>query len=365
MIEDKNLTRTLLKRLSEIEASLPQGASVAIQPSVEGMYVANPLKIPGYDGKQIEFHLLLLLQQGFIDTGGVTGGPGIGIQFSRLTEAGHHVLMYRPPTIFDFQRNLDTLIHGGEHQARAAAAQVKSDHSARGLRDSTTIITMAIGKFDEIHKDICARAMQLIHDFAARSTELTPAVLGGTARPRLDSFATFLLGTIPPTTFAQEAQRFRHQYTQVFRQRLDGALRDIEIGFIGGRDVTATPTPAMVLNNIRVDNSVVGSINTSNVQAIDVSLTNLHNAGNDKARDALKALTEAILGDTSTGDTQKNELVEQVAFLSEQAVVSAKDRKPGLVKATFGALTQAAGTVSAMAGAWQAAEPILKSVFGL
>ena len=64
MIEDKNLTRALLKRLSEIEASLPQGTSVLIQPPVEGMYVPDPLKIPGYDGKQIEFHLLLLCGRG-------------------------------------------------------------------------------------------------------------------------------------------------------------------------------------------------------------------------------------------------------------------------------------------------------------
>jgi hypothetical protein len=129
--------------------------------------------------------------------------------------------------------------------------------------------------------------------------------------------------------------------------------------------VPPIPQGPPILNNIKVDNSVVGAINTGNVRAIDVSLTYLHSAGNDRARDALRALIEAILSDTSTGDTQKNELVEQVAFLSEQAVVSAKDRKPGLIKATFGALTQAAATVSAMAGAWQAAEPILKSVFGL
>jgi hypothetical protein len=61
--------------------------------------------------------------------------------------------MYQPPTIFDFQRNLDTLIHSREHQARAAAVHVKSDHAARGLSDSTTVITMAIGQFDEIHQD--------------------------------------------------------------------------------------------------------------------------------------------------------------------------------------------------------------------
>jgi hypothetical protein len=40
-------------------------------------------------------------------------------------------------------------------------------------------------------------------------------------------------------------------------------------------------------------------------ERFDVSLTYLHSAGNDRTRDALKALIEAILSDTSTGDTQK------------------------------------------------------------
>jgi hypothetical protein len=155
--------------------------------------------------------------------------------------------MYQRPTIFDFQRNLDTLIHSGEHQARAAASHVKADHAARGLADSTTVITMAIGRFDEIHRDILQRAMQLIEDFSSRNSQLSPGVLAGTARDRLDGFGTFLLATVPPTSFTQEGQRFRGQYTHVFGQRLDGALQDIQIGFIGGRKITtasATQPPA-------------------------------------------------------------------------------------------------------------------------
>jgi hypothetical protein len=134
-----------------------------------------------------------------------------------------------------------------------------------------------------------------------------------------------------------------------------------------GARIALPPAPRgpVIFNNIQVDNSVVGAINTGNVRTIDITLTHLHNAGNDKARDALKALIEAILSDHTLSDTQKNDLVEQVAFLSEQTVVAAKDRKPGLIKATLGALTQTAGTVTTMAGAWNAAEPILKTLFGL
>ena len=133
--------------------------------------------------------------------------------------------MYQPPTIFDFQRNLETLIHSGQHEARAAAVHVKSDHAARGIGDSTTVVTMAIGRFNEIHREILERAMQLIEDCCSRNAALSPGVLTGTARDRLDAFGAFLLATVPPTSFRQEAQRFRAQYTQVFRQRLDGALR--------------------------------------------------------------------------------------------------------------------------------------------
>ena len=154
--------------------------------------------------------------------------------------------MYQSPTIFDFQRDLDMVMHDGQHQARAAAAYVKSDHARRGLADSTTLITMSISKFNEIHQDIIQRAMQLIEDFSSRNPQLSPGVLAGTARDRLENFATFLLTSVPPTSFVQEAQRFRAQYTLVFRQRLDGALRDIQIGFIGGRKITtadAVPSP--------------------------------------------------------------------------------------------------------------------------
>jgi hypothetical protein len=152
--------------------------------------------------------------------------------------------MYQPPTIFDFQRNLDMLIHSGQHQARAAAVNVKSDHASRGLSDSTTVITMYINSASEIHQDIIRRAMEMIADFCSRSTDLSPGGLAGTARNRLDAFGTFLLTTIPRTSFTQEAQRFRNQYTNVFRQRLDAALRDIQIGFIGGRKIeTAAAEP--------------------------------------------------------------------------------------------------------------------------
>jgi hypothetical protein len=136
---------------------------------------------------------------------------------------------------------------------------------------------------------------------------------------------------------------------------------------LGGPRMQVPPIPEgpIILNNIKVDNSVVGSINTGNVHKIDVSLTQLHNAGDDRARDALKNLTEAIITDKTLTEVKKNELIEQVAFLSEQTIVAASERKPGIIKAILSDLTQVAGTVSAISGAWNAAAPILRAIFGL
>jgi hypothetical protein len=124
-------------------------------------------------------------------------------------------------------------------------------------------------------------------------------------------------------------------------------------------------TAPVALNNIKIDRSAVGTINTGNVQTINASMTTLRDAGRDDVGAALGALTEAIMGEASFDDPQKNELIEQVAFLGEQATSSRENRKLGLIKAAFGAVAQGAASVTSVAAAWQAAAPILKSVFGL
>jgi hypothetical protein len=90
MEEDRNLIRELLVRLAEIEKSLDPGANREVQPPYEG--VRNPITVPGYDVKQIDAHLQLLVKRRLVDTGGVTNGPLIGIWFSHLTDAGHRAI---------------------------------------------------------------------------------------------------------------------------------------------------------------------------------------------------------------------------------------------------------------------------------
>jgi len=150
--------------------------------------------------------------------------------------------MYKPPTIFDFQRNLDTLIHSGEQRARAETVRIKSEFAARGMSQSTSVISATIGCFNELHKDITEQTMTLMNEFV--SAELSLDAMTETTRGRLSNFATMLLATVPPSGFPQEVQKFRTQYAAVFGQRLDGALKDVRIGFVAGRKIMPSSAAA-------------------------------------------------------------------------------------------------------------------------
>jgi len=124
------------------------------------------------------------------------------------------------------------------------------------------------------------------------------------------------------------------------------------------------PQAPFTLNNIRIDRSTVGAINTGEVAKIDVSITVLEQAGNKNLSEALKNLTQIILDAADIPNATKSDTLDQVAYLSEQAAAAAKHRRPGMIKAACAAISQVAGATTALATAWNAAEPLLKSAFG-
>jgi hypothetical protein len=136
----------------------------------------------------------------------------------------------------------------------------------------------------------------------------------------------------------------------------------------GSRRVQIPAMPAtgpVTLNNIKLNNSIVGSINTGNVRDIEINLGQLHDAGLDKLSNAITALSQAVVDDKQATAEEKNALLEQVAFLSSQATAAAQQRKPGMIKAAIGAIASTATTITGIAGTWQACEPLLKTIFGI
>jgi hypothetical protein len=82
MTRDMDLIRELLLRLEAFPLRLGGIVHIPLDDEV--------LAVPGYDPAQIDYHLSLIREAGFIDDGGVR--PAVGLGFRRLTWAGHDFL---------------------------------------------------------------------------------------------------------------------------------------------------------------------------------------------------------------------------------------------------------------------------------
>ncbi|UXA62957.1 hypothetical protein M0D48_08430 [Xanthomonas prunicola] len=91
------------------------------------------------------------------------------------------------------------------------------------------------------------------------------------------------------------------------------------------------PKPVYVgnaqLNNISVNNSVVGTINTGSIQSVDQSITALVQTGEQEVAKALKALSEAVLQSQDLSNNQRKELIEILGLVAREAAGPAEARK--------------------------------------
>lgn len=131
--------------------------------------------------------------------------------------------------------------------------------------------------------------------------------------------------------------------------------------------IPKAPVPPLYYNiqSVTVSGGTVGSINLGTARDIQVSLETITQNGNLGVADKLADLANAILNASDADDGAKNELFEQVSFLTQLASAKPDERKPGAIKAVLSAVKEGAGAICAAAGAWSAVEPQLKGHFGL
>lgn len=119
----------------------------------------------------------------------------------------------------------------------------------------------------------------------------------------------------------------------------------------------------VTLNNIKVDRSIVGSINTAQVSRIDVAMENLRNGGEEEVTKAIGALTEAVIKVTQADEEVRNQLIEQLAFLAEQAVLPEQQRQRSVIKIVLGAVSKTIPTITGLTTLWAQWGPVLEHFF--
>lgn len=119
----------------------------------------------------------------------------------------------------------------------------------------------------------------------------------------------------------------------------------------------------VTLNNINVDRSAIGVLNTGTIGTVDGAVTVLKEHGEAEAGDAIARLTEAVINEAQMSVEKKQEALEMLSLLSTEATTPKDRRRSFAMKPLLLELSTVLGGVSAVAGLWQKFGPMIIGLF--
>lgn len=137
---------------------------------------------------------------------------------------------------------------------------------------------------------------------------------------------------------------------------MEGYQHSPSVNVVGGTSVT-------------FNNSPVGIVNTGHNASFDqisVNISQLTNEGQSEVAEALKHLTDFVAQNQEIASEQREELLDYLADLSEQATLEPeKRRKPSLLRTTVNAIAVGLGMGGSAADIWSMWGPAIKGYFGI
>jgi hypothetical protein len=81
------------------------------------------------------------------------------------------------------------------------------------------------------------------------------------------------------------------------------------------------------LNNITISNSIVGTVNTGTIGAVDQTISALIQLGEREVADAFIKISEAVFASKKLSPDQRNEIIEIIGAVSSEAATPKENRK--------------------------------------
>jgi hypothetical protein len=122
---------------------------------------------------------------------------------------------------------------------------------------------------------------------------------------------------------------------------------------------------AKLTQNINVQGSVVGTINTGEVQRIDVAIDHIRIGGDPALAQSLTQFTEALSANAELAGRCQEEVLEQLSFLITQTATPEGQRKPRMIRSVLEAIGKAASSSTALITLWEKLHPLLAKALSL
>lgn len=148
--------------------------------------------------------------------------------------------MFEQPTKGDIDRALSTLMHESRDRLATRHNEIRAEATKAGALQNSRLIIVVAEAAEKIHVEAIQQATSVLREFVQRM-DVAPAKITEWARPHLENLGNALLGLVPSSGFPDDHKRIIAQYQAQFAQRLTGALRDVEIGFVKGGGFAGIP----------------------------------------------------------------------------------------------------------------------------
>lgn len=134
---------------------------------------------------------------------------------------------------------LDAVLTRAKAEAQHTSGQITAEASKCGSLLSSSTPIMLGRRLTPIHENALADAMRLIVQFSERMG-IPIGELSDTARPKLTTFTREIIEPLANAANRINLARVLTEARSRFDDRVDSALRDVEIGFIEGRSAIVT-----------------------------------------------------------------------------------------------------------------------------
>jgi hypothetical protein len=127
--------------------------------------------------------------------------------------------------------------------------------------------------------------------------------------------------------------------------------------------VPRPPRQTVTLTNFNFDRTNIGSLNTGNIKNLDVALTIMQGADQSELANDIKGLTEAIVASATISEQEKNEVLEYLSFLAQQATVPDDQRSKGIGKGLLERIPTILSAGTALLTLWEKIAPRILELF--
>ena len=135
----------------------------------------------------------------------------------------------------------------------------------------------------------------------------------------------------------------------------------------GSKKFPPRPKPVHIqgatFNNIRVQNSAIGMLNTGTIECIDSAITAISGSSDEAAARAIRELSEAIISDSCLSKEQKDQLLQMMSLISTEATAPHGARRGFAVRPVLQEMANLIAGSASLMELWDRVRPVLDRLF--